>query len=67
MVKNYWVAHYGLEYNIPIKGYPEYKHSYNGLNPVIWQYTKLGLKQLFGTSHLDINIVSEEWFEKYTK
>ena len=67
MVKDYWVAHYGLEYGIPTGKYPNYKGAYDGLEPVIWQYTELGFKKLFGTSHLDVNVVSKEWMEKYTK
>lgn len=67
MVKDYWVAHYGLEYGIPTSAYPNYKGAYKGLEPAIWQYTELGFKKLFGTSHLDVNVVSKEWMEKYTK
>ena len=66
-VENYWVAHYGLEYGIPTGKYPSYKGAYNGLEPVIWQYTERGFKKMFGTSHLDVNVVSEEWMKKYTK
>lgn len=66
-VENYWVAHYGLEYGIPTGKYPSYKGAYNGLEPVIWQYTERGFKKMFGTSHLDVNVVFEEWMKKYTK
>jgi len=64
MVNDYWVAHYGIRYNIPVENYSKQDTSYTELDPVIWQYTELGHKALFGTSHLDINVVSEDWLKR---
>lgn len=66
-VEEYWVAHYGLRNNIPAESYKEQEGSEEGLDPVVWQFTQKGSYKLFGTRHLDINIIDDEWYEKYNK
>ena len=61
----YWVAHYGIKNNIPPKEYAAYEEAADDLEPSLWQYTNKGCETLFGTNHLDINIVEDEWYERY--
>ena len=63
----YWVAHYGIKINIPAKNYASNEEAIPGLEPAIWQYTNKGCEELFGTNHLDINVVEDEWYERYNK
>ena len=66
LAQNYWIAHYGLCQVLPTKEYVEYDHAYSALdNAVMWQVTSKGHDVLFGTKHLDVNVVSDEWIEKY--
>ena len=63
----YWVAHYGIKNNIPAKEYALNKDVVAGLQPAVWQYTNKGCEELFGTSHLDVNIIEDDWYNKYNK
>jgi uncharacterized protein YgiM (DUF1202 family) len=66
LAKNYWIAHYGLCQVLPTKEYVEYDDAYTVLdNAVMWQVTSKGHEVLFGTKHLDVNVVSDEWIERY--
>lgn len=65
---NIWVAHYSLNHSpIPNNPYEGRIGSKQGFIPKIWQYTDLGHKSIFGTSHLDVNVVNEEWYRSYVK
>lgn len=62
----FWVAHYGLVETLPTKAYTEYPKAKAQLSGYsIWQFTSSGNKTLLGTNHLDMNIVSMDWWEKY--
>lgn len=65
MVEQYWVAHYEIRNNIPFQDYAMHEKAIVGLEPVIWQYTNEGSDVLFGTTHLDVNVVDEDWYQKY--
>ena len=65
LADQYWVAHYDIKNTIPAKDYEEHVKAIEGLDPDIWQFTDEGCEKLFGTNHLDINIISDEWYEKY--
>lgn len=68
MVDEYWVAHYEVANVIPYKYYAEYDDASQELaDAKIWQYSDDGFKRLFGTDHLDLNIVTDGWYEKYAR
>lgn len=68
MVDVYWLAHYGVCPSLPTKWNTEYDTTYSDLDrAVIWQFTDKGAAKLFGTKHLDVNVVSDEWYRKYVK
>ena len=37
----------------------------NASDMVTWQFTQTGYAAVFGTSHLDVNVVTDEWVENY--
>ncbi len=62
----YWVAHYGVENALPYQSYTEYGDAFKKLTDAkLWQFTEDGNQALFGTKHLDVNIVSKDWYQKY--
>lgn len=66
--KNIWVAHYDLTHSpIPNDPYEGRIGSKQGFIPKIWQYAQIGNETLFGTAHLDVNIVNEEWYRSFVK
>lgn len=68
MVDQYWIAHYGLCQVLPTKEYTEYEDAYSVLdNAALWQVTSKGNEVFFGTSHLDVNVVSAEWLARYAQ
>lgn len=68
MAKSYWIAHYGLCQVLPTKDYVDYEDANSALDEaVMWQVTDDGNQVLFGTSHLDVNVVSAEWLARYAQ
>ena len=68
MVEQYWIAHYNLCKVLPTKDYTEYKDAKTALaDAALWQVTSKGNDVLFGTSHLDVNVVSAEWYARYAQ
>ena len=66
LVDSYWIAHYGLCSVLPTQDYIYYENAKTVLNDAdLWQFTSKGNKKLFGTEHLDVNIVSNDWYKKY--
>ena len=68
MVNEFWVAHYGVANVIPYKYYGEYDDASQELaDAKIWQYADTGFEKFFDTSHLDLNIVTDGWYDKYAR
>lgn len=68
LVPHIWVAHYDICDNIPTKSYVEecMDAKYDVLSGAdMWQFTQTGYAAVFGTSHLDVNVVTDEWVENY--
>lgn len=68
LAPNYWVAHYDMCQVFPTKDYDCYDKAYTVLSDAsLWQFTREGNAYFFGTTHLDVNVVSYEWYEKYSR
>lgn len=62
----FWIAHYGVEKNIPTKLYTEYPKGKTQLSEyAMWQFTSSGNVTLLGTNHLDMSVAKSWWIEKY--
>ncbi len=65
-----WVAHYKICKDIPTKEYAEYKGAYSFSKTkeiAMWQFTSTGNQKLLGTSKMDLNLVNQEWYNRYVK